>query len=113
MPSAACGSPYDGSGCTSLAISSRRSPSSGVSFAATPSLWFDWIDFLQRSSGDGPSLLIRCTIAVVLVVVGARTGRPWLLAPALMVGTPVLAGNSVIALLAAIPRLVIAQRDPI
>ena len=85
----------------------------GVSFAAAPSLWFDWIDFLQRSGGDGPSLLIRCTIAVVLVVVGARTGRPWLLAPALMVGTPVLAGNSVIALLAAIPRLVIAQRDPI
>ena len=99
--------------CTSAATSWRRSPSWEFSFAAAPSLWFDWIDFLQRSGGDGPSLLIRCTIAVVLVVVGARTGRPWLLAPALMVGTPVLAGNSVIALLAAIPRLVIAQRDPI
>jgi hypothetical protein len=78
----------------------------GLSIAVSPGLWRDWFDFLQRNSGNGHGLLVRAAIALVFVVVGARTRRPWLLAPALLLSTPVLAGNSVMAFLATIPRLV-------
>ncbi len=54
----------------------------GISFVLAPSLWFDWPRSLLRVDGANylPWLTpARLVAAVVLVVWGARTDRPWTL----------------------------------
>lgn len=54
----------------------------GISFALAPSLWFDWPRSLLRVDGANylPWLTpARLAAAVVIVVWGARTDRPWTL----------------------------------
>ena len=89
-----------------------------VSWLAAPDLWSDWIRFLIDQAGiaDGPAgygfipgPLYRLPLAIVLVVVAARTNRVWLLPVAMLVATPFI-WNGSLTLLAAIPRLNAASR---
>jgi hypothetical protein len=77
-----------------------------VSLVLGPARWFDWFGFL--TSGTGPSLLwfpARAVAAVTLVVFAALRGRPALVPLAVLLTLPVVAGTSVLCLLAAVPRL--------
>jgi hypothetical protein len=77
-----------------------------VSLALTPTWWADWLRFLADQAGSGdPTFLPRCVLGVVLVVVAARTGRAWILAPAITVIAPVLGAFASLTPLVAIPRL--------
>jgi hypothetical protein len=86
-----------------------------VSFAISPSAWFDWVKFLATSSATGPEvntagqwlvppLWLRLLAAAALVVWGARTDRRWVVPVASTIALPVLwiIGP---AMLVAIPRL--------
>ena len=84
-----------------------------VSWLVAPDLWRDWIHFLTGQAGiaDGaagygffPGPLYRLPVAVVLVVVAARTDRVWLLPVCMVLATPFI-WNGSLTLLAAIPRL--------
>ena len=70
-----------------------------LAFVIAPNLWPAWIDYLL-GTGIAPNtgtayvvpipLLIRLPAAVLLVIWGARTNRPWTLPTASMLGLPVL-----------------------
>jgi len=79
-----------------------------VSYLLQPDAWRAWAGLLVAGSGgswDGKALLIaRCVCAVALVLVAARTDRPWLIAVALVVGNP-MPGWMALTMLTAIPRL--------
>jgi hypothetical protein len=70
-----------------------------LAFVIAPSLWPAWIDYLV-GTGIAPNtgtayvvpipLLIRLPAAVLLVIWGARTNRPWTLPTASMLALPVL-----------------------
>jgi hypothetical protein len=71
----------------------------GVSIALDPSAWRAWIDILANSSSvpaDTPGwvlpvpLLVRLPIAVVVVLVAARTDRVWLLPVGVLLALPVV-----------------------
>ena len=61
-----------------------------VSVLISPQAWLDWVDFLRTSAGDSSGLIyltpfaipfplaVRFPLALVVVVVAARTDRPWL-----------------------------------
>ncbi|MEX5304117.1 glycosyltransferase family 87 protein [Kocuria sp. CPCC 205258] len=80
-----------------------------VAYAVDPLSWQAWVHFLlsnRDGTKDGLALFaLRCLGAVVLVVVGARLNWPWLVAPAMLLASPVLVSIVPAALLAAIPRL--------
>lgn len=77
-----------------------------VSAAINPSAWLAWAQFLAHSAGpSGGAATLRLAAALGIVVWAARTGRAWLLAPAMILACPVLGGFNPLALLAAIPRL--------
>jgi Glycosyltransferase family 87 len=83
-----------------------------VSAAIAPSAWLAWAQFLMRSAEQGGvSRLLRLAAATAVVIWAARTGRAWLLAPALLLACPVIGGLSPFAVLAAIPRLLQFERD--
>jgi hypothetical protein len=84
----------------------------GASVALAPDAWLAWAQFLTHSAGQGgSSRLLRLAAAMGVVIWAARTGRAWLLAPALLLACPVLGGLSPLAVLAAIPRLVQFERS--
>lgn len=84
----------------------------GVSYAASPGLWHDWVDFLTTSSGSSDveafgivwPLWVRLLGGLVLVVLAALLDHRWLLVVALVVSSPVI-GAGTWALWAALPRL--------
>ena len=77
-----------------------------VSAAFAPAAWQAWAHFLGQSAGQrGGTFILRLAAALGVVVWSARTGRAWLLAPALILACPVLGGYGPLAVLAAIPRL--------
>ncbi|WP_346925931.1 glycosyltransferase family 87 protein [uncultured Arthrobacter sp.] len=80
-----------------------------VSYALEPGLWNEWIRFLIENKDGTPdsrsSFMLRCVMAVLLVVVGARKQWPWLVPPAMVLASPVLVGLIPLTMLAAIPRL--------
>ena len=78
-----------------------------VSAVLSPSAWSDWISFLLASPGRTELLPERIVLAVVLVVVGARTDRRWLVPVACWLALPVIWVNSWVLLLA-----VIRLREP-
>ena len=55
--------------------------------------------------------MFRLVLSIALVVVAARTDRSVLLAPALILACPVLGGWNYMAVLLALPRLVIRDRQ--
>ena len=82
-----------------------------VSVAIAPAEWLAWAQFLSHSAGQrGGTATLRLAAALGITIWAARTGRAWLLAPALILACPVLGGYSVLAVLAAIPRLVQFER---
>lgn len=85
----------------------------GLSAALNPSAWVEWISFLRTSaeSSRGWFAAARFVVAAAVVVYAGRTGRAWLLAPALILACPVLGGWSPACVLAAVPRLRLWQRD--
>jgi len=78
-----------------------------VSVALAPHLWVEWYRFLSNNAGGNQLFLPgRVVAAVALTVVGARKGKPWLLAPAMLLANPVVLHSWMeITILAAIPRL--------
>lgn len=89
----------------------------GASVLAAPDLWGQWIGFLLEHHGDAgaaslgfvPPLWLRLPVAAVLLTWGARRTRPWVLAPVMLLTTPVV-GMGSFALLAALPRLRLAAK---
>lgn len=87
-----------------------------VSVLISPQAWLDWVDFLRTSAGDSSGLIylspfaipfplvLRFPLALVVVVVAARTDRPWLVPVSMVLASPVV-GWGTFAMLAAIPRL--------
>lgn len=73
-----------------------------VSFVLAPTAWQDWIAFLLASPGRTELLLPRLVLAAALVVLGARTGRPWLVPVAAWLALPVIWVNSWVLLLGVI-----------
>jgi len=77
-----------------------------LSFLLTPGLWVDWVRFLLNNRGGGSLLFpLRFAIALGLTAFAAKTGRPWLLAPAMMLAMPRAGNLPTYTMLAAIPRL--------
>jgi len=81
-----------------------------VSFAFAPWMWRDWIELLVAESGKPASakailipLTIRMPIALVVVIWGARTDRPWTVAVAAFLAIPAMWWYSSVMLLAIIP----------
>ena len=70
-----------------------------AAFVIAPGLWGQWLDYVLET-GLSPNLgsayavpiplLVRLPAAVLLVIWGARTNRPWTLPTAAMLGLPVL-----------------------
>jgi len=83
-----------------------------VSVALTPGAWSQWARFILHHGGEsGTSLYPRVAAGIVLVVVAAKADRPWLLAPAMLLASPVLGGFFPFTLLSAVPRLLTAMTD--
>ncbi len=82
-----------------------------LSYAAQPHLWHEWVAFLRagapgrRGHGGDGSRLLRYAVAPILLGVAARRGWPWLVPAGVLLALPVIDGNAVLALLAAVPRL--------
>ena len=89
----------------------------GISFVVSAPLWLEWFRLLAENAGATARiqvvplpLLVRLPIALGIVVVGARTDRPWLVPIGVMLGLPNVWTSST-ALLAAVPALW-RWRDP-
>ena len=77
-----------------------------ISAAINPGAWADWLQLLLHHPGLDPSLPYRIVAAAGVAVYAARRDRMWLLAPAMVLATPVTHGlGQYLTLLAAIPRL--------
>jgi hypothetical protein len=77
-----------------------------ASMLATPHWWAEWLEFLTANTGaSDPTFIPRCLIATALILYGARSGRAWLLAPAITLSAPVLGAFATWTVLMAIPRL--------
>lgn len=80
-----------------------------VSYLLDPAGWQAWVEFLFAHRSGAPDsqtgFLVRCALAVGLVVLGARKQWPWLIAPAMILASPVLWGLIPFSMVAAIPRL--------
>jgi hypothetical protein len=84
---------------------------SALSIAITPLAWSDWIHFLLRhGGGSGKFLYLRVTVAVLLTALGAKLHKPWVLAPAMWLASPVFVGIVGFSYLTAIPRLLQVQK---
>ncbi|MDQ0258714.1 hypothetical protein J2W20_000589 [Sinomonas atrocyanea] len=82
-------------------------------YAIDPGAWNAWFEFLLSHRSGTPdsttNYVIRTLLAVGLVVLGARLNWSFLLAPAMFLATPVLAGMGPLALFLMIPRLLMAD----
>jgi hypothetical protein len=77
-----------------------------------PDAWRDWAEVIVANAGKGGTwasvpvpLWVRLPIAVVVVVWGARTDRPWTVPVASMLALPALWYGGISMLLAVIPLL--------
>ena len=83
-----------------------------VSFALTPHAWHQWFSFLIDHHGESQLLLpVRVAAAVALVYWAGRRNRSWLVAVAMLLANPMVHHSEMaLTILAALPRLVIADR---
>jgi Glycosyltransferase family 87 len=82
-----------------------------VSFAISPGLWSEWLEFLVRHGSDqGYGPLLRLGLALAVALVAARRGWAFLLPLAVLLAVPTWSGENkdFALLLAAIP---LALRD--
>jgi hypothetical protein len=79
-----------------------------LSFALSPELWREWLEALQRWGGEpaSASMYPRYVAAVVVVLLGARLGRPELVPVGVLLGSPLL-GAVAFTILLAVPRLIV------
>jgi hypothetical protein len=84
----------------------------GISYAAMPQQWWDWVEFLTSRSGASPSAvgLVMVVMAVAAAIYGGWTRRSWVLPVAVILASPTLGVNT-LTLLAALPRLRAARND--
>lgn len=82
----------------------------GGSFAIAPGAWRDWLHFLRSNTGAYPVLWLHVAAGALLCVVAALVDRRWLLAPAVVLACPVWDGWMTLTILAALPRLLEADR---
>ncbi|SED35939.1 Protein of unknown function [Nocardioides exalbidus] len=84
-----------------------------VSAIAAPELWRQWVEFLLDNADRGgtvlggsllPSPAVRIPLAVLLVAVGARLDKHWVLPVGMILGSPVF-GIGSLAVLAGLVRL--------
>ena len=80
-----------------------------ISFVLSPTAWTDWIALLMTYSNRNELLPLRFAGAIVLVAIGALTGRRWLVPIAVWIAQPNVIINSWVILLATI-RL--REREP-
>ena len=73
-----------------------------ASFIVSASAWIDWIRFLLASSGGSEYPVLRLALGATLVLIGAATGRRWLVPVAVLLALPVPYVNSWVILLAVI-----------
>jgi hypothetical protein len=90
-----------------------------VLYAVDPTVWNAWVQFLLSNRNGTPdssvSFVVRCLIAVVLVVFAARKDWAFLIAPAMVLASPVLVSIVPWTILAAVPRLLLrssSERPP-
>lgn len=77
-----------------------------ISASVAPSAWVTWVRFLEDSApGRGGAIALRLTAAVIMVIWAANSGRAWVLAPAVVLASPILGGFGPFSVLAAVPRL--------
>jgi hypothetical protein len=80
-----------------------------VSFAFNPTLWFQWVEWVQHGTaqvGEWPypfPIQVRLPIALLIVVWAARTNRPWAVVLASALALPRLYYQSPAILVAMIP----------
>ena len=73
-----------------------------VSFALSPDLWFQWFSFLLSSPSRSQLLLPRIMLGLLLVGLGALTGRRWMVPVAVWISLPVVWINAWVILFAVI-----------
>ena len=92
---------FQGIGATAVIVA--------VSYALDPSVWHAWVRFLLDNRSGTPdssiSFVARGLLAVGLVVFAARTGWAFLIAPAVVLASPVLTPVIPFTILLAVPRL--------
>jgi hypothetical protein len=82
-----------------------------ITLAVAPQLWSQWLESLTVSAAQDqslsipPPLPIRLPFAVLLVVWGARTNRPWTVGISAMLALPVIWPHGLAVALAALPFL--------
>jgi hypothetical protein len=81
-----------------------------------PSGWSAWGAFLageRDGTEDGSyGFILRCLLAVAILGVGARRGQAWVIAPAMVLSSPILLNFPALALLTSIPRLCLVNAAP-
>lgn len=87
-----------------------------VSFAFDPSAWLDWARFLAHNTNGGHRsnpvwTVIHYSAAVALLGYAIRTGRRSLLVLVVVLAAPVATYLAPLATLAALPRLLAAERE--
>ena len=86
-----------------------------IAFVIAPDLWLEWLSHLSSYATQAQNLiaiplLIRLPIAAVLVLVAARTNRPWILAPAVVLALPLLWVHGLAVLVAITPLVRMSRR---
>jgi hypothetical protein len=87
-----------------------------ATFVYAPQLWREWLDSLVSNLYEPqfysvpPPAPVRLPIAVVIVVWGALTDRPWTVAVVATLGLPIIWPHGLVLLLAAVPFLSLGDR---
>jgi hypothetical protein len=86
-----------------------------IAFLVAPDLWLEWLKHLsvyatQAQNLIGIPLVVRLPIAALLVLVAARTDRPWILAPAVVLSLPLLWVHGLAVLVAITPLVRMSRR---
>jgi hypothetical protein len=82
-----------------------------AAYLLAPALWGQWLHALLVNSGQTqdysvpPSLPLRLPIAILLVLWGARTDRPWTVGVAAMLALPIIWVHGLVVAFAAVPFL--------
>jgi hypothetical protein len=96
---------FQGAGVTALIVA--------FSYALEPEAWHSWVQFLFDNREGTPdstvTFVVRAILAIALVVIGARKHWAFLLAPAVVLASPVLAHVLPWTVLAAVPRLLMVE----
>ncbi len=93
-----------------IALGFTAAVSAGA-FLLAPALWGQWVHALLVNSGQSqaysvpPPLPYRLPLAILLVVWGARTDRPWTVGVAAMLALPIIWVHGLVVAFAAVPFL--------